>query len=87
MVWGKGKSNSSLFAKDVIIYLEIPKELIEKVVELMRVLEKVLRARKYSKIISSSPYEISHNQLGNGIAGRENQELQHPLHQTELRII
>lgn len=40
----KEKSSLSLFAKDVILYLGIPKESIEKLVKLMRLLRKVLRA-------------------------------------------
>lgn len=44
VVLGKEKSNSSLFAKYVILYLEIPKESIEKLVKLTRLLREVLRA-------------------------------------------
>lgn len=44
IVWGKEKSNSFLFAKYVILYLKIPKESIEKLVKLIRLLREVLRA-------------------------------------------
>lgn len=38
--WSKEKSGLSLFAKDVILYLGIPKESIEKPVKLMSLLRK-----------------------------------------------
>lgn len=55
IVWGKEKSNSFLFAKYVILYLNIPKESIKKLVKLIRLPKGMINILKFPAILSIFP--------------------------------